>query len=127
MPDPYGLYENIKAVILGLLEPWGEVVEPFSLLWWVLYNFAVPNCGRKVSELLVEGYTSEELNRLTSECGDAAKWDDESGTSLTVSQHISQLLELEDVDTAIAWHKAYWQPLFGVILDKLFPQRMRKV
>ena len=59
-----------------------------------------------------------DINKLVSECENAVERD--NTLDLCVSQHISQLLELDDIDTTIFLHKRYWSPIYEEIKKVLF-------
>ena len=113
LPSSDYLYTNISKFIQHFISNLHEQTPE----WWLVFYFCMALSDRNIDELLEMGHTKEEIERLLSECGFAVQ----GGKSvISVTPHISQLLELESADNIIKWHNKYWSPLFNIAEKALF-------
>jgi len=114
LPKAHDIYNCVSLFILELAKGASEI----DLHWRTMFDFTIPHNTRYMDELISIGHTKKQLQNFLDKCKEACHTFDNG--EIVVLPHISHLLELEDMDTTIAWHKEFWAPLLKQVKQKLF-------
>ena len=114
LPTSDMIYSHVADFIYCLIN---TVTESNPSARNLLYCFLTDLCECDIDELLNMGHSKEDIERLSQEFRFEL---DQKDKTICVTAHISQLLELENIDIIVKWHNKFWNPLFVATKQALF-------